>query len=140
MYILSQVLIGIADILYVGSMLQKRKLGLISFLFISDILVALHYLCLDALTGSIIIFIDATFLLVSFLLAKFKKDKYNFWAVITAITAVIVTTILTWVGPISLLPMFAIVTYLIGMIFKNVIFAKFGAMLRNLLNIFTWQC
>ena len=76
MYILSQVLVGFADVLYIGSMLQKKKISLVLFLLVSDILFACHYLCLGALTGSIIIFLDAIFLLITYFLEKFKKEKY----------------------------------------------------------------
>ena len=116
-------------------MLQKKKTALILFLLFSDILVALHYFCLNALTGSIIIFIDAIFLIASFVLEKFKKDKYVIWLVSATMVSIVITTILTWSGPISLLPMFSILVYLVGMIFKNVVFIKIGAMIRNLLNV-----
>ena len=46
----------------------------------------------------------------------------------------IVSTVLTWQGAISLLPMFSMLVYLTGMIFTNLIFVKSGAMIRNLLN------
>ncbi len=135
MYIFSQVLVGISDLLYVGSMLNKKKLGLVLFLFFSDVLYASHLLVLGALTGSIIIFIDAAFLLVTYLLEKFNKQKYVKYAVIVTCVATIVTTIFTWVGAISLLPMFSMLVYLFGMVFNNVVFVKGGALLRNLLNI-----
>ena len=135
MYILSQILIGIADGLFVGSMLQKNKNRLILLLLFSDILVAVHYFCLGAITGSIVIFIDVIFLIVSFILEKYKKEKYTIIVVVIAMIAIIISTIFTWTGPISLLPMFAILTYLVGMIFKNVVFVKIGAMVRNLLNV-----
>ncbi len=135
MYILSQIFIGMADVFYVGSMLQKKKIGLILLLLFSDILVAVHYFCLGAITGSVVIFVDAAFLVASYILEKCKKEKYTIIAVVIAMIAIIISTIFTWAGPISLLPMFAILTYLVGMIFKNVVFVKVGAMVRNLLNV-----
>ena len=135
MYILSQVLVGVADLLYVCSMLSKRKIWLTLFLFLSDLFFAFHYLCLNALIGCIIIFIDAAFLITAFILEKYKKEKYIFIAVIVAFVGIIITSIFTWAGPISLLPIFGMSAYLTGMLFKNIVFTKTGALVRNVLNI-----
>ncbi len=135
MYILSQVLVGLADLLYICSMLTKKKTGLLLFLLVSDILFALHYLCLDAMTGSITIFIDVVFLIAVYLIEKFGNKKYVPIAVILAMIGTIITCIFTWAGPISLLPLFSMLIYLFGMIFSNIIFVKGGAMCRNILNI-----
>ena len=135
MYILSQILVGLADLLYVFSMLTKKKLGLLLFLLFSDILFALHYLCLNALTGCITIFIDVAFLIATFLIEKFGNKKYTPIAVALAMLGTIITCIFTWIGPISLLPLFSMLIYLAGMIFSNIVFVKLGAMCRNILNI-----
>ena len=135
MYILSQVLVGFADLLYVCSMISKKKSWLVVFLIFSDILFALHYLCLNALTGCFSIFVDVMFLIVIFLLEKFRKEKYNLLATIFAMIAIVAICVLTWNGPISLLPLFSMLIYLTGMIFTNVVFVKAGAMCRNILNI-----
>jgi len=137
MYILSQVLVGLADIFYVSSMLQKKKISLVFLLLISDILFASHYVCLGAITGGIIIYIDALFLLVTYLLEKFNKHKYTLLAVIITMIATVIVTALTWRinGAISLFPMFSMLVYLFGMIFKNLVFVKSGALLRIVLNI-----
>ena len=135
MYILSQVLVGAADSLYICSMLTKKKAGLLLFLLFSDILFALHYLCLNALTGCITIFIDVIFLISIYLIEKFGKKKYVPLAAILAMICTITACIFTWVGPISLLPLFSMLIYLMGMIFTNIIFVKCGAMSRNILNI-----
>ena len=55
MYILSQVLVFIADGFYAGSMLVKKKINLVIFLFLSDVIFATHYMCLVAFTGAIAI-------------------------------------------------------------------------------------
>ncbi len=135
MYILSQVLVGLADVLYVGSMLQKKKISLVILLLVSDILFASHYLCLGAITGGIIIYIDAIFLLVTYLLEKFNKQKFTTLTVIITMILTIITTVFTWGGIVSLLPMFSMLAYLFGMIFKNIVFVKIGSFVRNLLNI-----
>lgn len=135
MYILSQILVGLADLLYVFSMLTKKKTGLLLFLLFSDILFAMHYFCLGALTGSITIFIDVAFLIVTYLIEKFGNKKYTPIAVVCAMIGTIITCVFTWAGAISLLPLFSMLIYLTGMIFSNIVFVKSGAMCRNILNI-----
>ena len=135
MYILSQVLVGLADLLYVFSMLTKKKSALLIFLLFSDVLFAFHYLCLNALTGCITIFIDVAFLLTTYLIERLGNKKCTFIAVICAMVGTILTCVFTWVGPISLLPLFSMLIYLTGMIFSNIVFVKGGAMCRNILNI-----
>ena len=136
MYILSQIFVVIADVLFVCSMLSKKKIGIVLFLCFSDILFATHYLLLgNGLTGSAIIFLDALYLLVLFILEKTNKTKYTLLTTIIVMIWTIIISIITWNGAISILPMFAMLIYLLGMIFKNIIFVKAGALARNILNI-----
>lgn len=135
-YIFSQVLVCIADLFYVISMFAKKKLNLVVFLFISDVLFASHYLLLKGgLTGATTIFVDCAFLIIMYLLEKFNKTKYNIIVTLITIAIIITLSILTWQGAISLLPMFAMLCYLTTMIFTNVAISKTGAFMRNLLNI-----
>ena len=135
MYIASQVLVFIADGFYAGSMLAKRKILLTVLLFCSNILFATHYLLLGGITGAAAIFVDSAYLVVIFLLEKFNKQKYNLIPTIIAMILVITLGVITWQGAISLLPMFSILIYLIGMIFTKVFIVKGGALIRHLLNI-----
>ena len=134
MYILSQILVVVADSFFVVSMFSKKKLLLVMCLFMSDIIFACHYLCLGGITGASTIFIDAAYLVVMFILEKCNKTKYSIIPTISAMILMIVSCVLTWQGPISLLPMFSMLVYLTGMIFTNLVFVKSGAMVRNLLN------
>ena len=135
MYILSQILVVIADSFFVLSMLSKKKIWLVLFLLFSDILFAVHYFCLNAITGSIVIFIDSAFLITMFFLEKYNKEKYTYIAVSLAFVGIIITTIFTWKEISSIFPLLAIGCYLVGMLFKNIIFAKSGALARNIFNI-----
>lgn len=135
MFIFSQVLVIIADCFFVLSMLSSNKLKLTVFLLCSDILFALHYLCLGALSGFIILCIDASLLIVACLLQKFGKEKFLPAVCLIAIILVVCAGILTWAGAISLLPIFAISIYILVMMFKNLIIVKIGTTLRNILNI-----
>ena len=135
MYILSQVLVWIADVFYVLSMLNANKKGLVFYLMISDVLFASHYMCLGGWTGAATIFVDVVYLLIMYILEKKEKTKYN--VVITVITMFITIglAILTWDTALSLLPMFSMLLYLAGMIFTNTVFVKLGSLLRNILNV-----
>ncbi len=133
--ILSQVFVALSSLLFVFSMICKNKLGLIIFLFISDILYATHYIFLDGLSGSACVFIDAIFLITIYLLEKYNKNKYTSLATIIAMIAVVVATIWTWSSAISLAPMLGMLAYLGGMMLQNITFNKLGAMLRNIGNI-----
>ena len=135
MYVISQILVAAADFLYVLSMLSKKKINLVILLLLSDILFACHYFCLGALTGTITIFIDAVFLLATYFIEKLGKQKYVPIAAGVAMVGVVITAAFTWAGPISLLPMFSMLIYLLGMIFTNIVFVKLGAMTRNTLNV-----
>ena len=135
MYILSQILVCIADLFYVVSMLNKNKKGLVFYLIISDILFASHYLCLGGYTGAATIFVDVVYLVIMYILEKKDKTKYNIYVTLTAMVITIVLSILTWNTALSLLPMFSMLIYLTTMIFSNVVIVKTGALVRNTLNV-----
>lgn len=135
MYILSQILVCIADLFYVVSMLNKNKKGLIFYLIISDILFASHYLCLGGYTGAVTIFVDVVYLVIMYILEKKEKTKYNIYVTIGAMLITILLSIFTWNTALSLLPMFSMLIYLTTMIFSNVIVVKSGALVRNTLNV-----
>lgn len=139
MYIASQVLVGIADILYVCSMLSKTKMSFAAFMVVSDLFFASHFLFLDGgITGSLLIYVDILYLLILFILQKYKKTKYNtLVTIITMVVDVAISVVIMILNKsvISLLPLFSILIYLTGMIFKNVVFVKGGAMVKNALNI-----
>lgn len=136
LYILSQVFVGIADFLFVLSMLSKNKKWIVLFLAFSDAFFATHYFFLDkGLTGAVVVFIDLAYLVTVALFQHFKKENFILPSTLIAICGVVVATIFTWQGAISLLPLFSMLVYLVGMIFKNTIIVKGGACIRNALNI-----
>ena len=135
MYLLSQILVCVADLFYVFSMLNKNKKGLVFYLIISDILFAGHYLCLGGFTGAATILVDVVYLAIMFVLEKKGKTKYNIYVTICAMLIVIILSILTWNTALSLMPMFSMLIYLTTMIFSNVAIVKVGALVRNTLNV-----
>lgn len=135
MFVLSQVLVCVADLFYIISMLNKKKKGLVFYLIISDILFASHYLCLGGYTGAATIFVDVVYLAIIFLLEKKEKTKYNIYVTVAAMIITIGLSVLTWNTALSLLPMFSMLIYLTTMIFTNVVVVKIGALTRNLINV-----
>lgn len=135
MYILSQILVCVADLFYIISMLNKNKKGLVFYLIISDILFASHYLCLGAWTGAVTIFVDVVYLVIIYILEKKNKTKYNLYVTLCAMAIIVALSIITWDTALSLFPMFSMLIYLSTMIFTNVVIVKTGALVRNTLNV-----
>ncbi len=136
MNILATILIIIADLLYVVSMLVKKKSGLVLLLLISDIFYACQFLCYDkGLTGALSILVDIIFLITVFFLERYGKDKYILVASSVAIIINIIFGIISWAGAISLLPIFAMTAYFLGMMINELYYVKVGALIRNTCNI-----
>ena len=134
MYILSQVLVGISDLFLILSMLSGKKKRVVIFLILSTIFFASHYICLNGWTGASLAGIEIIFLIIMYLLETKGKEKYNIYLSICTIILSIILSIVTWAGWISLLPMFAMVIYLLGMIFTNLVIVKTGTFIRLILN------
>jgi hypothetical protein len=134
MYILSQVLIGISDIFLILSMLSGKKYRVIVFLILSTIFFANHYICLKGWTGASLAGIEIIFLIIIYLLETKGKEKYNIYLSISTIIVSVILSIITWAGWISLLPMVAMIIYLLGMIFTNLVIVKTGTFIRLILN------
>ena len=134
MYLLSQVLVFVSDILFIISTLSKRKKNIIFYLLLSTILFSIHYACLGGWTGAVVGIVELLFLIPMLILESKKITKYNL--LITSITIVItvILTSITWQGFISLLPMFAMIIYYLSMMFSNIIIIKCGTFLRVALN------
>ena len=133
MYILSQVLAVIADLIFIIAVLSKRKSKLVFILFISDVLFSIHYFILHALTGAVAILIDALFMSSAYILERCKKGRYKFVIAILAFAGLVVTGIFAYNGIVSLLPVVYMSICILGVMLNNIIFAKVGALIRNIL-------
>jgi hypothetical protein len=134
LYILSQVLVAISDVLCIISMLTKSKKGIVFFLLLSTILFGSHYICLSAYTGAVIAGVELVFLIVMYILELKGKTQYNKLCSIITICTTIILSIVTWDTWLSVLPMLAMVIYLTAMMFTNVIIVKGGTFIRLTLN------
>lgn len=135
MYILSQILIAFSDLVYVLSMLCKKKSGVVIFLFFSGLFFASHYFCLNEITASLITIIDSIFLLILFFLEKYKKEKFVPYLIVSTMIVCIVTSALTWTNLLSILPLVGMFIYLISMFFTNVTIIKSCSVVRVILNM-----
>ena len=134
MYILSQILVVFSDLFCIISMLKSKKKNVVFFLILSTILFASHYICLGGWTGAAIAFVEILFLVFMYILEVKNKTKFNIWLSMGTIIVTVILSIVTWAGWISVLPMLAMVIYLITMMFKNVVIVKSGAFIRIALN------
>lgn len=134
MYILSQILVVFSDILCIVSMLCKKKKKVVFYLILSTIFFATHYMCLGGWTGAVIGIVELVFLILMYLLEIKDKTKYNSYLSISTMVITIILSILTWNTWISVLPMLAMVIYLAGLMFSNVIIVKTCTFIRLALN------
>lgn len=134
LYIFSQVLVALSDIFCIISMLNKNKKNIMFFLLISTVLFVSHYLCLGAYTGAVVGIIEIIFLIVMYILEIKEKIRYNALCSIITIVLTIVLSILTWDTWLSVLPMVAMIVYLVAMLFTNVVIVKSGTFIRLTLN------
>ena len=134
MYIASQILVIMADLLYVVSMFTKNKKWLLFWLIVSDIFFGAHFFFLGAFTGGFMLIADIVFLIIAYILNNYKIAKTYIPSLIFACITITIT-IFTWNGIISLLPMFGMATYFISMGFNKLYLNKIGGGVRNLCNI-----
>lgn len=135
MKLASQIIVTISDILFVMSMLSKKKTHLLIFLCVSDITFALHYFLLQANSGAWVFIVDSIYLIAIFLLEHYHKENFKLLVTLLSVALVIICCTLSWQSWVSILPMVAMATSLICSCFKNVVIVKSGAFVRNILNL-----
>lgn len=91
-------------------------------------------MCLNAWTGAVIACVELVFLILMYIIEIKSKLQYTIYLCLGTILLIIILSIITWDTWISVLPMMAIIIYLISMIFKNVIIVKSGVFIRIFLN------
>lgn len=135
MNILATILIIISDILFVISMFTNQKKILLFLLICSNIFFASQYLCYpDGITGGICALINTSFLIGNYYIEKNNTDNYKIYFNIFAMICNIAIAIITWVGEISLLPMFANLLYFSGIMQNKIYFSKLFLFICNTLN------
>jgi len=133
-YILSQVLVILSDVLFIISMLKGNKKNVVFYLIFSTLLFGLHYMCLGGWTGALIAMLELIFLILMYVIEVKNKTQYGIYLSVITIILTVVVSILTWDTWISVLPMLAMVIYLITMKFNYLVIVKSGTFIRLVLN------
>ncbi len=110
MFILAQILGGIALIILVISFQKNKKNALLRYQVFSSIFFALQYLCLNALNGCLMNVMTA---IRDYLFSRFKNQVPMIYLIII-ILIMIILSILSFNGIISLLPAIAVIIYSIA--------------------------
>ena len=135
MYILSQIIVVISDILFILSMLSRTKPKVIIYLIVSALFFGIHYLCLQAFTGAVLSLIELILLIVLYFFEKKYNNQFNIPIVIIFGIITICVSIFTWETWASVIPMISMIIYLSGLIFTNIVFVKASVFVRIVLNV-----
>ncbi len=138
MYILSQIFVVLSDMLYIASMLTKKKYWLLILSITNSALFSMHYFCLGEFTASSTIALSIIYLIIIFFMDKNNKEKYSYIPSLIFIGLTIILTILindfSFGGTTAILSMFGIIAVYIAAIFKNLVIVKSFYLLGNILN------
>lgn len=134
MYILSQIFVFLSVIFFIIAAFSKSKIKVLFWLIINDIFFATHYLLLGGLTGSLMVFADILFLIITYILKKKNQEKTIVYVGITFAVVAIVIGIFTWKDLSSILPIIGMTNYFICMGFNNLVVNKCSLALNNITN------
>ena len=134
MYIASQILVVISNIIFVISVFSKSKIGVVTWLIVSDILFAIHYFLLGGFTGSYIVIADIIFLTITYIQKKRNHDKFIMYTGLIFAVISIIIGILTWRGFISIFPMIGMTNYFVCMGINNLLVNKISLAINNTTN------
>lgn len=121
-FIIAQIIGTIALIVLMLSFQKNKKEILLKYQIISSFLYALQYLFLKAYTGSLMNIICAV---RNFIFNKYDNKKVPIYWLIIVIFLMITFSLITYIGPISLLPMIAVVLYSVALWGGNLKIVRF---------------
>lgn len=134
MYITSQILVVLSDVFFVFSVFSKSKLSIVFWLIICDLLFSAHFWLLGGLTGTYIFIVDIVFLITTYILKKYNKDKAIFYTGFIFGIISIATSLLTWNNYYSIFPMIGMTNYFICMSQKSILVNKISLAINNICN------
>ena len=134
MYITSQILVVLSNIIFVISVFSKSKLSVVAWLIVSDILFATHYFLLGGFTGSYIVIADIIFLTITYIQKGRNHDRFIMYTGLVFAVISIIIAILTWRGFISIFPMIGMTNYFICMGINNLLVNKISLAINNTTN------
>lgn len=138
-FIIAQILGLIALIVLIISFQKNDKKFLLKFQTISSLLYALQYAFLYAYTGCLM---NLTCMIRNFIFNKYNNKKIPVYLLIIIIFLMIMFSLFTYIGPISLLPMLAVIFYSIAIWHGNLKLIRytevFSCILFVIYNIKVW--
>lgn len=134
MYVLSQVFVVISGILFAISYFLKRKWLILLVNIFNNLFFATHFLLLKSFTAAYAVLLVGFFLAAVYFLEKFGKEKFIPTVLIVTLPVLFVISFFTWSGFISLMPIIANLSTLIGTTTKNSLFVKLFYLTSTILN------
>lgn len=114
-FIIAQIIGIVALIVLMLSFQRNEKRVLLKYQTISSLLYAIQYVFLEAYTGSLM---NLTCMARNIIFNKYKNRVPIYWLIII-VALMVVFSLLTYNGIISLLPMFAVILYSIAVWYGN---------------------
>ena len=115
-FIIAQIIGIIALIVLMLSFQKNEKKVLLKYQIFSSLLYALQYIFLGAYTGSLM---NLTCMARNCIFNKYNNRKIPFYWLVLIIALMIIFSLITYIGVISLLPMFAVILYSIAIWYGN---------------------
>lgn len=138
-FIVAQILGFIALVILMISFQKNDKKFLLKFQTFSSLLYALQYAFLGAYTGCLM---NLTCMIRNFIFNKYNNKKIPVYLLIIIIFLMIMFSLFTYIGPISLLPMLAVILYSIAIWYGNLKLIRytevFSCLLYIIYNIKVW--
>lgn len=138
-FIIAQILGFIALVILMISFQKNDKKFLLKFQTFSSLLYALQYAFLGAYTGCLM---NLTCMIRNFIFNKYNNKKIPVYLLIIIIFLMIMFSLFTYIGPISLLPMLAVILYSIAIWYGNLKLIRytevFSCLLYIIYNIKVW--
>ena len=120
-FIIAQIIGTISLIILMLSFQKNEKKLLLKYQTISSFLYAIQYVFLGAYTGSLM---NLTCMARNFIFNKYNDKKVPIYWLIIIVLLMITFSLITYIGIISLLPMFAVVLYSIAVWHGNLKFIR----------------
>ena len=134
MYVLSQIFVVVSGILFALSYLTKKKALLLILNVFNNIFFGTHFLLLKSSTAAYSVFLTILFLIAIYFIEKYNKEKFYFIVTIFCSLVLIIISIITWDGPLSLMPTISVLLTFVGSALKHTLTVKLFYFVSTVLN------
>ena len=115
-FVIAQIIGAVALIILMLSFQRNEKKILLKYQTISSFLYAVQYAFLGAYTGCLM---NLTCMVRNYIFNKYDKNRVPIYWLIIVVILMIAFSLMTYIGIISLLPMFAVVLYSVAVWYGN---------------------